>query len=403
MKTKLTLLSLLLSFTTFTFAQEVYESQQAGYKTPFKHNSAGSNWFIQLGAGAQYLVAEGFEDNFFTSDGITLAPTFAVGKWFTPTLGFRLKGEGGDLHSFLSYTKKSFMQKDRYYDGHVDALWNVSNYWGKYNSKKVFSFIPYLGAGMYYREEGAKNNQIPGMPYMGTSSATFRQDNDAKTGLSLHAGLLFQFRLSDHVGLHLDIAGLLADDYFNRVIGDLRYEGVASVTGGLTFNLGKTSFEPAEGTDMALINDLNNRINALRGERDALAAQLPCKKCPTVETPKPCPPVDTDVAYVPNVVRFRLNSSVIDEDQKVSIFNTAAFMKNSGEKIRVIGYADKGTGTNSINMKLSEQRAKAVAKELMNTYKIPSDRIIVEWKGSNEQPYKENNWNRVVIMSAQDK
>ena len=46
-------------------------------------------------------------------------------------------------------------------------------------------------------------------------------------------------------------------------------------------------------------------------------------------------------------------------------------------------------------------RSKAVAKELTAKYNIPTENIVVEWKGSDEQPYPENNWNRVVIMSAQ--
>ena len=45
--------------------------------------------------------------------------------------------------------------------------------------------------------------------------------------------------------------------------------------------------------------------------------------------------------------------------------------------------------------------AKAVAKELIEKYGISSDQITIEWKGSDEQPYGENNWNRVVIMRAE--
>jgi hypothetical protein len=37
----------------------------------------------------------------------------------------------------------------------------------------------------------------------------------------------------------------------------------------------------------------------------------------------------------------------------------------------------------------------------MEKYNIPSNMISVEWKGSDVQPFGENNWNRVVIMSAQ--
>ena len=115
-----------------------------------------------------------------------------------------------------------------------------------------------------------------------------------------------------------------------------------------------------------------------------------------------CEEVVTNVVnnYVDNVVYFRINSAKIDKNQQVSIFNTAQFMKENNVPIKVIGYADKKTGTGSYNMQLSEKRARAVAKELIDKYGISSSQITIEWKGSDVQPYNENNWNRVVIMSA---
>ena len=67
---------------------------------------------------------------------------------------------------------------------------------------------------------------------------------------------------------------------------------------------------------------------------------------------------------------------------------------------KLFGYADKKTGTSTYNMQLSEKRAKAVAKELIEKYGVSSNQITIEYRGSDEQPYSENNWNRVVIMRA---
>ena len=89
-----------------------------------------------------------------------------------------------------------------------------------------------------------------------------------------------------------------------------------------------------------------------------------------------CEEVVTNVVnnYVDNVVYFRINSAKIDKNQQVSIFNTAQFMKDNNVPIKVIGYADKKTGTGSYNMQLSEKRARAVAKELIDKYGISSTR-----------------------------
>ena len=52
-------------------------------------------------------------------------------------------------------------------------------------------------------------------------------------------------------------------------------------------------------------------------------------------------------------------------------------------------------------MALSERRAKAVANALINEYGIDSSRVSVDWKGDTEQPYAENDWNRVAIFFAE--
>ena len=171
-------------------------------------------------------------------------------------------------------------------------------------------------------------------------------------------------------------------------------DGIVQLSAGLTFKLGKTDFEVLEPMDYALLNDLNGQINKLRAENDELSKRP--VSCPE------CAPAVTEVVnnYVDNVVYFRLNSSKIDKNQQINIFNTAQFVKENNAPIKVIGYADKKTGTSSYNMGLSEKRARAVAKELIEKYGVSSDQITIEWKGSDEQPYGENNWNRVVIMRA---
>ena len=74
---------------------------------------------------------------------------------------------------------------------------------------------------------------------------------------------------------------------------------------------------------------------------------------------------------------------------------------NPNATVKIVAYADKKTGTPAYNYTLSEKRAKAVAKALTDEYGISSNRISVEWKGDTEQPYAENDWNRVAIFFAE--
>ena len=52
-------------------------------------------------------------------------------------------------------------------------------------------------------------------------------------------------------------------------------------------------------------------------------------------------------------------------------------------------------------MGLSERRANAVKDILVNEYGVDESRIVVDAKGSSVQPFERNEWNRVVIMTAE--
>jgi hypothetical protein len=389
MKTKILIVSLFLSLSLVTFSQESQNSgaRTAGFKTPFVRNSAGSNWFIHLGAGAQTIFGDRDDKAEFLNR-ITVAPTVSVGKWFSPYWGVRLKGQGGALHGFEN--DGVYIQHIRYYNVHLDAMWNLSNYWGAYSPGKVFNFTPYIGLGFGHRFQ-YDDDLVP--PDVTGVSSDYHDFSDV---LTVNGGIQFGFRLSKRVNLDFDLGAAIVPDYFDRVVQTRTNEAIVSASGGLTFKLGKTTFETVIPYDLELINELNGKINTLRSENDKLSKRpVACPESPTL-----VPTVTNEINYVPNVVFFRLNSAKVDENQEISVYNTAEFMKNTGEKIKVIGYADKSTGSDKYNLALSEKRAKAVAHELISKYGVPSQKITIEWKGSDEQPYPENNWNRVVIMSA---
>lgn len=77
----------------------------------------------------------------------------------------------------------------------------------------------------------------------------------------------------------------------------------------------------------------------------------------------------------------------------------AEYLKaNPGTNVTIVGYADKDTGTAKYNKQLSQKRADAVYNVLTKTYGIDKSRLSTEAEGSSEQPYKTNDWNRIVIF-----
>ncbi|MCT9925419.1 hypothetical protein N7272_14780, partial [Enterococcus faecalis] len=86
-------------------------------------------------------------------------------------------------------------------------------------------------------------------------------------------------------------------------------------TAGLTFNLGKTEWTEIVPMDYALVNDLNNQINSLRGQVEELSRRpVSCPECP-----EPTQPTVTRVV-VDNVVYFRINSAKIDRNQEINVY-----------------------------------------------------------------------------------
>ncbi|MDR2496836.1 MAG: OmpA family protein [Tannerellaceae bacterium] len=384
MKTRILTLVLLLSFVFGVSAQEVQPqvgfSNEIGAKANFKKNKAGDNLFISLAGGASMLIGD---DNAKASlgDRININPQLSIGKWFMPYWGVRLQFTGGPIVGYDADLSSSGLHKQdfTFFGTHLDFMLDLTNLWAPYNEKKVFRFIPWLGLGYALRPKFED--------YSKTESPT------------ANAGILTAFRLSKRVDLNVELQGALTNEDFNRIYKYHLTDFIAQGTVGLTFKLGKTDFEVIEPMDYALLNDLNSQINSLRRQNEELSKRpASCPECPKVQ-----PAAATVNNYAENVVFFRLNSSKIDANQEINIYNTAQFIKEHNLPVKVIGFADKNTGTSNYNRTLSERRARAVAKQLVDKYGISSSQISIDWRGSDEQPYNINNWNRVVIMNADKK
>jgi outer membrane protein OmpA-like peptidoglycan-associated protein len=82
---------------------------------------------------------------------------------------------------------------------------------------------------------------------------------------------------------------------------------------------------------------------------------------------------------------FASNSSSLDADARKSLFLVAKYLKeNPSSKIEIVGHTD-ATGSNMINDKLGNSRAKAISDQLVNVYGIDASRLITVSKGDKEQ------------------
>ena len=384
MKTKVLLLAFLCGVVMSISAQEyqpqVGFSTENGSKVNFKKNKASDNWFISLGGGVSMYMGDQNADADM-ADRINWAAGLSIGKWYNPYLAFRLKIDGGQLKNFgnLGAQSVSTKQDFMYGNGHIDLMWDITNFWAPYNEKKAVRLIPFVGLGYALRP----GKTVGAYEYKRSESP------------SINLGLQIPFRLSNRVDLFLEGQYTMVNEQFNRWDMGHEEDRIVSALLGFNFKLGRTNFEVIEPMDYDLLNDLNSQINALRAQNDELSKRpVSCPECPKIA------PVVESIETMKNAVFFRLNSSVIDKNQDGNIFNTSEYAKKHNLPIKLIGYADKKTGTADYNQGLSERRARAVAKRLTEKHGIPTDRISIEWKGDTQQPYDVNEWNRLVIMDT---
>lgn len=104
--------------------------------------------------------------------------------------------------------------------------------------------------------------------------------------------------------------------------------------------------------------------------------------------------------FLADPVFFRINKSEIDPSEWSKIELAVNYLnQHPGSTVVVTGYADKKTGNEKINLRLSEQRSNAVAKALQEKYGINANRISVNWKGDDLQPFEfDNDKNRAVLF-----
>ena len=386
MKTKIMTLALAALAASALQAQE--PAQKPAYKTSFVKDGK-AHWFLEVGDAATISLAGNNRDVNFTDRVSLLNPSLAIGRWSTPAFGMRLSLQGGKTFDYArpaglwaaATTTNGYLRHDVTYGfAQYDFLFDLVNYFAPYKENRFFHIIPFLGVGLGYKHEVEAINV---------------KDKSHRFSPLADAGLQLKFRLARFVDFNLE-GKVTASDLRLPSQEDHVKSGtdfIAQAGASLTFHLGRKAFEAITPNDEALIADLNGQINALRAENAELAKRP--VRCPDVEIPV----VDSKV--IGNVIYFRLNSAVVDKNQMINVYNIAEYAKSNTETITLVGYADRQTGNPNYNMALSKRRAEAVADILVKKYGISRDRLKIDWKGDTVQPYAENVWNRIVLMSAE--
>lgn len=346
----------------------------------------GSNWFIQLQGGATYSISEGFKDASF-GDLITPHVAVSLGKYFAPQVGGRLQVGGWSAKHYDESTNGTF--KTQYIQTNADGLFNLTNIFLPYQENRPFNFILIAGLGYVHGFKDTKN---------GLTTTNM---------IVPRAGLQADFRLSEMASFNIEVAGNLLRDDFNGIKRGKNYDGTINLLAGVSLKLSKDGFKLVDVQDPAQIKALNDRINQQRASLDSkdieinrLQQELAVKPEPEIII-KETKVEELGEVLMNAVVVFRIGSSKLEQNQDINIYNAARYLiDNPNVSVIVTGYADSSTGTATINQRLSEQRAEAVARILIDKYEISPNRITTKAAGDKIQLFPTPQWNRVVVFTA---
>lgn len=345
-------------------------------------NRFGANWFISGGIGAQMYVGDNDGE---ASLGKRIAPALdiTVGKWFTPGIGLRLaynglQAKGASLSKNAPYVKGGVTS-----DGYYEQKWNLANFHGDvmlnltnmicgYNEDRLYSFIPYVGAGV----------------------AVSLSDPKEKS-LGLNAGLINRFRVSPALDFNVELRGLLMKNAF----GGMGKEAMGGLTVGVTYKFKQRGWKPVSTVPMVpetQLVDAKDRMSALKSENESLKRELV-----EARNKKPEVIVEKEAGFVPRlVVVFNIGKSNISKREYMNIEAMAQGIKANPKKtFTVTGYADKGTGSAEYNLKLSKKRAEAVRDLMVNEFGVPASQLKVDYKGGvGDMFYNDSKLSRVAIV-----
>lgn len=377
----------LMASATCVFAQE-RENRDANNKIvrgPYLTNRFFDNIFIGVAGGVN--IYQGENDS-YGSFGKRLAPALDVniGKWFTPSVGARIGYSGINAKGWTSgqtlYAKDLF-ENNVYNEKfgvsylHADLMWNFSNAVSGYRSDRTWDFIPFVGTG-WARSYGndAYNNEF-----------------------AMSVGLLNNIRLCDQLALTLEARHMFVNQNFDGVVRGGKGEGMTSVTVGLTYKFNRRDFsrKPKEVVPdytpyINKINDLENSLrdkdNQIKDLNDQLAAARKQK-----------PATVTTVESAPMAIFFEIGKADLTDKELINLGYMAEIIKKSPDKtFKVIGSADKATGSAKRNQQLSQMRAEAVCNALVEKFGVDKKQLQVVAKGCNDEPFDKPVLNRVTIV-----
>lgn len=331
------------------------------------------HWYMQLQGGAAYTVGETSFKNL-----ISPAAAISLGYQFSPVLGIRFGVSGWEAKGAWRKPYQSY--KFNFAQLNADLTVDLANWFGGFKYNRTLNPYVLLGFGGNVAFNNGQAREMNEAGYlMGNLWTGHKYFAVGRGGIGVNA------RLSDHVLLGVEVnSNMYSDKYNSKKASNVDWQ--INALAGLTIRFGK-NYKKSKAAPVAVPSQASQPAQS----QQEPAAQ-PVREQPAQETPQP--------AELRRDIFFTIGSSEVSLANQNKVDEIAKYLKdNPSAKVEITGYADAATGTHAINARVSEARAKSVAKALENSGIDPS-RIKVDYKGDTEQPFSNVNDNRVSICVA---
>lgn len=348
-------------------------------------------------------------------------PSFqlTVGKYFYPQFGIRASlqylNQRGRAEWEISDYEDQYGAQDGNYDfsmacGFLDGLINFHNVFWRYKEDRRFNLVGYLGLGAFYtvrfdkdklaylKDPYYKDCTINGVHHnygdpMDVYTFSYPVDGKSHWYFAGHVGLIANYMITDALDINVDVSFNGTDDAYNGKRFRRVYDSYVNLMAGITYHMqdrsGKRRLKYSHYTDQNVVTVLNRQLYDTQDSLDQIM--------------KPVVRLEENVAYnemLQTVVSFYIDKTFVTDAQKRNVRSVAKFMETHPDlDVVVTGYADVQTAYPKYNMMLSQKRAQAVYDLLTKEYGVDPNRLSMDYKGDEEQPFEiVNEWNRAVVF-----
>ncbi len=343
------------------------------------------HWYIQGQGGGQYTTGE-------TEFSKLLSPNaqLAIGYQFNSLWGLRLAANGWQSRGGSEILGRTYKWKWNYAAPKLDVTFDLTNAIGGFKPKRIVSFGIFAGLGAniaFGNDEAAEvRNKIMTKhfpaSYKGAESMEYLWDG-TKPRLLGNVGVNLDFRVSKRVKLGLEVSYNATTDHYNSKNAPGKCDHYYNALAGIRVDLGKLTKTKTVEVPVVYKDKIVEKV-VTKNVHDTVFVDRPVER-----------------EEIRRDVFFLIRGSVIAAEEMPKVDEIVAYMKKYPRAtVTVSGYADKGTGNPTINQGYSQKRANVVAEALKKAG-VPANRIIVSALGDTEQPYSENDKNRVTICIAQ--